>query len=72
MVQSYSPGGANVPSHVSTLAPMVNMIELVLFRPTRVHNTNGKSIVLVVSAQLIAESPYTWATLSLKIAPSYG
>ena len=43
-------------------------------RPTRVHNSNGKSIGLVVSAQLTAKSPYILqlATLSPKIAPSHG
>ena len=37
--------------------------------PTRVHNPNGKSISLAVSAQLSAESPYTlqWAPFSPKL-----
>jgi len=37
-------------------------------RPTQVHNPNGKSISVAVTAQLTAESPYTlqWATHSTK------
>jgi len=34
-------------------------LNLCFLRPTRVHNQNGKSIGLAVSAQLTAESPYT-------------
>ena len=55
--------------------PSGNTTELVLFRPTKIHNPNGKSIGSAVFAQLPAESPYTlqWASLfPLKIAPSHG
>jgi len=40
---------------------------------TRVHNPNNKSMDSAISAQLMAQSPYTlqWATLSPKIAPSH-
>jgi len=43
------------------------------FRPTQVHNLNGKSIALAISAQLTAECPYTlqWVTLFPKIASSH-
>jgi len=43
-------------------------------RSNRVHNPNSKSIDSAVSAQLMAESPYTlqWVTLSPRIAPSHG
>jgi len=47
---------------------------LCFFRLTRVHNPNDKSIGSAVSAQLTAESPYTfqWSTLSHRIFPSHG
>jgi len=44
-------------------------LNLCFLRPSQVHNPNGKSISLAVSAQLMAVSPYTlqWATLSPKL-----
>jgi len=48
-------------------------LNLCFLQPTPLHNQNGKSIGLAVSAQLTAESPYTlqWATISPKIVPSH-
>jgi len=68
MVQSYSPGGANEPSHVGTLAPPgeCKWTCASLGLP-RVHNPNGKSIGSAVSAQLTAESHNTsqWVTFPM-------
>jgi len=81
MVQSYSPGGANVPPTWAHWHHLANMTEIVyigaiwriwlnlcFLRPIWVHNPNGKSISSAVSAQLMAECPYTfqWVTLSPK------
>ena len=49
-------------------------LNLRFLRPTRVHNSNSKSIASAVWAQLMAKSPNTlqWATLSPTIGPSHG
>jgi len=54
MVQSYLPGGANVPSNEGILAPPAWQIRLKLcfLRPTQVHNPNGKSVGSAVLAGL--------------------
>jgi len=75
MVQSYLPGGANVPSHMGTLAPPGEYDwTCVSFGPSESTTPNGQSIGSAVSAQLMAECLYTlqWATLSPKIFPSHG
>jgi len=74
MVQSYLPGGANVPTGTAHWRHLVNTIELVLPSAHPTPQPNGISIGSAVSAQLMAESPYTlqWVTLSLKIAPLRG
>jgi len=66
--------GVNVPSHVHIGATWRIRLNLCFLRPTRVHNPNDKSISSAISAQLMAESPYTlqWVTLSPKIAPFHG
>jgi len=48
-------------------------LNLCFLRPTRVHNPNGKSMSLAVSAQLTAESLYNLqcVTFSPKAAPSH-
>jgi len=68
MVQLYSPDGGNVSSHNCTWWIRLNLYTI---RPTEVHDQNGKSVGLTVSAQLMAESAYTlqWAPLSTRIAP---
>jgi len=73
MVQLYSSGDFMCPPMSANWRHLANTIELVLLRPTRVHNANDKSIGSAVFAQLTAESHYTlqWAPLSLKIAPSH-
>jgi len=66
MIQSYLPGGANVPSYGGTLAPMcphrrahwrhlANTIELVLPLVHPVHNPSGKSIGSAIFSELTAE-----------------
>jgi len=77
MVQSYSPGGANVPSQAPMRAHwhnLVNMTELVL--PSVHQSPQPKRQIdhSAVFAQLMAESPYTlqWTPLSPKIASSHG
>jgi len=60
MVQSYSKGGANVPSMWAHWRHLANTIHLCFLRPTRVHNPNGKFIGSAIIAQLTAESPYTY------------
>jgi len=59
-VQSYSPGGANVPPCYTCFLRLI-----------RVHNPNGISIGSVIFAQLTADSPYTLqrAPLSIKDCP---
>jgi len=49
-------------------------LNLCFLRSTRVHNPNGKLIGSAVSAQFMAESPFTlqWTTFSPRIAPSRG
>ena len=71
MVQLYSPDGGNVSSHNCTWWIRLNLYTI---RPTEVHDQNGKSVGLTVSAQLMAESAYTlqWAPLSTRIATFYG
>ena len=56
-VQSYSPGCANVPSHMRTLARVARRIRLNLcyLRPNRDYNPNGKSIGSASFAKLTAE-----------------
>ena len=58
---------AHVRGHIGTTWRI--RLNLCFLWPTRVHNPNGKSIGLAVSAQLMAESQYTlqWATLSPKL-----
>jgi len=56
MVQSYLPGGTNVPSHVGTLVPPG---ENDWTCASLVHNPNGKSIGSAISAHCMAEIPYT-------------
>jgi len=56
MVQSYATGGANMPSHMGTLAPSGEYDwTFASIRPTRVNNPNSKSIGSAVFAQLTAE-----------------
>jgi len=70
-VQLYLPDGANVLSLVGNThwRHLANTTELVLLRPTQVHNLNSKSIGSAISVQLTAENPYTlqWATLPPKL-----
>jgi len=65
MAQSYSAGGANVPSVWAHWRHLANTIEPVLFWPTPVRNPNVKSTHSAVLAQLTAESPYIYNGLFL-------
>jgi len=51
MVQSYSPGGAN--AHIGATSQI--RLNLRLLRPSRVHNSNSKSISSAAFAQVTAE-----------------
>jgi len=68
-VKSYSPGGANMPSHECTLAqPGEYDWTCVSFSSTRVLNPNGKSIGSAIFAQLTAtlfpsKLPFPWGRL---------
>ena len=58
--QSYSPGGANVPSHVGTVGATWRIrLNLCFLRSTRVHNPNSKSTRSSVLAQLTAKYTYS-------------
>ena len=65
---------ANTIVHVHNGTTLRIQMNVCFFRPTQLHNPNGKSISSAVSAQLTTKSHYIlqWATLSPKTAPSRG
>jgi len=55
MVQSYLPGSPVCPSMRAHWHHLANTIELCFLRPSRIHNSNNKSIGSAVFAQITAE-----------------